>query len=72
MKSKGRVARKADALCRPPFGKAEGWTQAQIGTVMGVARNTVSDWLGINNVGADKANNAPDSRTKVPRDRRFW
>ncbi len=43
----------------------EGYTQERIGQLFGVARNTVSVWLGISNVNDDDTNN-PDCRVKIP------
>ena len=41
------------------------WTQKAVGALLGVARNTVSDWF-ITNVGADNTNKTPtpDARVK--------
>ena len=41
------------------------WTQQAVGALLGVARNTVSDWF-ITNVGADNTNKTPtpDARVK--------
>ncbi len=50
--------------------KEEGKTEAEVATKLGVARNTISNWLGqnIDDVGADKADNPPnlDALTKFP------
>ena len=42
------------------------WTQQAVGALLGVARNTVSDWF-ITNVGADNTNKTPtpDARVKL-------
>lgn len=48
--------------------RKEGMTQEQVGTAIGVARRTVSDWLGDDgSFGGDaNASPAPDCRVKVP------
>jgi len=46
--------------------RAEGMDQADIGAALGVAQNTVSDWLGVSNIGGDKA--YADNRVKVPKE----
>jgi hypothetical protein len=43
--------------------------QEEIAARLGVARNTVSDWL-TTNVGSDKGNKAKDNRVKVLKDER--
>jgi predicted transcriptional regulator len=55
-KAKQKVAREL---------KAEGKTQQDIGKLMGVAHNTVSVWLGGNNVNVDNPS-VPDCRLKIP------
>jgi len=48
--------------------KAEGKTQADIAERLGVARNTMSDWLGRGRTDVEADNSAPipDCRVKVP------
>ena len=46
--------------------KEEGKTQADIGVLLGVAQQTVSEWLDISNTGDGKTYKSPDSRVKVP------
>jgi hypothetical protein len=44
--------------------KCEDKTQREIGRLMGVAQNTVSDWLGGSNIGSDNPS-VPDCRLKI-------
>ncbi len=57
-------------VCKPNAGelKKEGKTQTEIGKLLGVAQNTVSNWIGDSKRNdGPRANVSPDCRVTVPR-----